>query len=112
MKNAAALTVTNGTLVTPDGLVEGSIRLEGGTIAALGPQVKAREGEETLNARGKLIAPGLVDLGVFSVDKPCPYQILGQDTDFLRFYEGLSSFSKMAACHTIQDGGINVGRVY
>ena len=70
MKNAAALTVTNGTLVTPDGLVDGSIRLEGGTIAALGPQVKAREGEETINARGKLIAPGLVDLGVFSVDKP------------------------------------------
>ena len=32
--------------------------------------------------------------------------------DFLKFYTDLSPISKMGACHTIQDGGINVGRVY
>ena len=49
---------------------------------------------------------------VFSSQKPFPYQILRLDIHFLMFSEGLCSFRKMAACHTIQYGGINVGRVY
>ena len=49
---------------------------------------------------------------VFSSQKPFRCQILGQDIHFLRFYKGLCPFSKMAACPLIQDGGINVERVY
>ena len=49
---------------------------------------------------------------VFPPQKPSPCQILGQEIDFFRFYEGLCSFSEMAVCHTFQDGRINVGRVY
>ncbi|MEM6477088.1 MAG: dihydroorotase [Pseudomonadota bacterium] len=70
MKQVRALTITGGTLVTPEGLVEGAIRLEGGLIAAVGAEVAAQDGDETIDANGKLVAPGLVDLGVFAVDKP------------------------------------------
>lgn len=70
MKQARALTITGGTLVTPDGLIEGAIRLEDGVIAAVGADVTADENDNTVNARGNLVAPGLVDLGVFSIDKP------------------------------------------
>ncbi|MEE4289091.1 MAG: dihydroorotase, partial [Erythrobacter sp.] len=70
MKQAVPLTITGGRLVTPDGLVEGAIRLENGLIAALGPDVRAAEGDRVIEAGGRLIAPGIVDLGVFAVDKP------------------------------------------
>ena len=44
--------------------------------------------------------------------KTFPVPIFTQNVDFLKFYNDLSPISKMGACHTIQDGGINVGRVY
>lgn len=70
MKLPRSLTITGGTLVTPSGLIEGAVRLEDGVIAAVGADVTADENDNTVNARGKLVAPGLVDLGVFAVDKP------------------------------------------
>ncbi|MEO0642280.1 MAG: dihydroorotase [Pseudomonadota bacterium] len=70
MKQAAPLTITNARLVTPHGLVAGAIRLESGLIAQLGPEVVPGVGEKVLDAGGKLVSPGLVDLGVFAVDKP------------------------------------------
>ncbi|MEM6475759.1 MAG: dihydroorotase, partial [Pseudomonadota bacterium] len=70
MKQMQALTIIGGSLVTPDGLVEGSIRLDGGLIAAVGADVTAQDGDAIIDAGGKLVAPGLVDLGVFAVDKP------------------------------------------
>ncbi|QZD94710.1 dihydroorotase [Qipengyuania gelatinilytica] len=68
MKQPNPITITNARIVTPDGVQEGSLRLEDGKIAAVG-YAAASEGE-SLDARGKLVAPGLVDLGVFAVDKP------------------------------------------
>ena len=68
MKQPNPITITNARIVTPDGVHEGSLRLEDGKIAAVG-DAAASEGE-SLDARGKLVAPGLVDLGVFAVDKP------------------------------------------
>lgn len=70
MKQNTPLTITGGTLVTPDGLVEGALRLEEGLIAAMGADAQPQAHDETLDARGRLVAPGLVDLGVFAVDKP------------------------------------------
>nr|WP_298925714.1 dihydroorotase [uncultured Erythrobacter sp.] len=70
MKQANPLTITNGQLVTPGGIVSGALRVENGMITALGADVTAQDGDDTRNARGKLIAPGLVDLGVFAIDKP------------------------------------------
>ncbi|MCK0129172.1 dihydroorotase [Erythrobacter sp. F6033] len=70
MKQAKPLTIANGQLVTPEGIIKGALRIVDGTIAALGADVSAQDGDETYDARGKLIAPGLVDLGVFAIDKP------------------------------------------
>lgn len=65
MKQAAPITIANGRIVTTDGVREGSIALENGLLS---------DGEmgagQTVDARGKLVVPGLVDLGVFAVDKP------------------------------------------
>ncbi|OYX63363.1 MAG: dihydroorotase [Sphingomonadales bacterium 32-64-17] len=69
MKQRAPLTITNGRLVTPQGVVEGSLRCADGLIVAVG-DVSPEEGDSVVDAGGLLIAPGLVDLGVFAVDKP------------------------------------------
>ena len=63
------LTITNGRLVLPSGAPQrGGIRCVDGRIAALGV-VAAEPGDTLVDAKGALIAPGLVDLGVFAVDK-------------------------------------------
>lgn len=67
---ARPLTITGGRLVLPDGEPQaGSIRCQGGRIVALG-DVAPQDGDEVFDAKGALIAPGLVDLGVFAIDKP------------------------------------------
>jgi dihydroorotase len=64
------LTIIGGRLVLPKGEpVPGSIRCEDGRIVALG-DVEAQSGDDVIDARGALVAPGLVDLGVFAIDKP------------------------------------------
>jgi len=71
MKIAQPLCVTNGTLVLPNGsLVAGALRCEGDRITEVGPDVKPRDGDRVHDAGGKLITPGLVDFGVFAIDKP------------------------------------------
>ncbi len=70
MKQTRPLTITNAQIVTPGGVIAGALRCADGVIAALGPDVAAQDGDEIANAKGKLLAPGLVDLGVFAVDKP------------------------------------------
>ncbi|QKG72029.1 dihydroorotase [Erythrobacter mangrovi] len=69
MKQLRPLTITNGRLVTPDGLRDGAIRLVDGRIDALGG-VQPHDGDEIVDAKGQLVTPGLVDFGVFKVDKP------------------------------------------
>lgn len=67
---AQPLTITGGKLVLGAGEpVAGALRCEGGRIVAVGA-VTPQDGDETFDAGGKLIAPGLVDLGVFAIDKP------------------------------------------
>lgn len=64
------LVITGGRLVRPSGEpVRGSLRCEKGRIAELG-EVAPRDGDEVIDARGALVAPGIVDLGVFAIDKP------------------------------------------
>lgn len=69
MKQRRPLTITGGALVLPDGVRPGALRLADGQIAALG-DIAPQDGDEILDAGGRLVAPGLVDLGVFAVDKP------------------------------------------
>jgi dihydroorotase len=69
MSTAAPLTLTNGRLVLGSGEPQpGGIRCEAGRIVALG-EVTAQPGDTVIDAKGQLIAPGLVDLGVFAIDK-------------------------------------------
>ena len=70
MKQSQPLAIVNAQLVTPSGLVKGALRCTNGVILALGSETRAQEGDEVVDARGKLLAPGIVDLGVFAVDKP------------------------------------------
>ena len=70
MKQAAPLTIRNARLVMPDGIVPGALRCGDGVILGAGADVIAEEGDTVVDARDKLLAPGLVDLGVFAVDKP------------------------------------------
>jgi dihydroorotase len=70
MKQARPFTITHAQLVTPQGVVAGAIRCVDGVIVGVGSDVVPEDGDALINARGKLVAPGLVDFGVFAVDKP------------------------------------------
>jgi dihydroorotase len=70
MKQAQPLAITNAQLVTSGGLVPGALRCADGVIVALGADVVPEAGDEIVNAKDKLLVPGLVDFGVFAVDKP------------------------------------------
>lgn len=69
MKQLRPISITGGRLVTPGGVSAGAIRLVEGRIEAIG-DVAPQDGDETVDARGALVAPGLVDFGVFAIDKP------------------------------------------
>ena len=62
------LLVTNARLVCPDGVRPGSLLARDGAIAALGT-AEAPHDAIVVDAGGKLLAPAIVDLGVFSVDR-------------------------------------------
>ena len=71
MSVAAPLTIVNGRLVLPTGEAHsGAIRCENGVVVALGGTVVARDGDTVVDAKGALITPALVDLGVFAIDRP------------------------------------------
>lgn len=70
MKQQKPLTITGGKIVTRQGVIDGAVRLVDGVIEAVGANVSAKGGDDVLNANGKLVTPGLVDLGVFAIDKP------------------------------------------
>ena len=69
MRQARPIVITGGRLVLSEGLREGAIRLVDGRIAAVG-DITPLDGDEVVAAKGKLIAPGLIDYGVFAIDKP------------------------------------------
>lgn len=70
MRQQQAFTIVNAQLVTPEGLAPGALRCADGVILGLGAGAVPEEGDEVIDARWKLLAPGLVDFGVFAVDKP------------------------------------------
>ncbi|WP_066518244.1 dihydroorotase [Sphingobium cloacae] len=65
------LAIVNGKLADPAGsdLVAGTILIEGDRIVAAG-DVAVPKDAETVDAKSLVVAPGLVDLGVFATDKP------------------------------------------
>ena len=70
MSVAPPLVIANGLLILPDSApIKGAVRVEDGRIAALGASVD-QGGAQVIDAKGMIVAPGLVDLGVFAIDKP------------------------------------------
>jgi dihydroorotase len=63
--------IVNGRLCDPETatLVEGTVLVHGDTIEAVG-QVDFPEDARIIDAGGMLVAPGIIDLGVFKTDKP------------------------------------------
>ena len=54
--------IQNGTLVTPQGIAQEDILVEGETIAAVGKDLSAPHSARIVNAEGLLIFPGLIPL--------------------------------------------------
>ncbi len=69
MKQKQPLAIVNGRVVTLDGVKKASIRSVDGLIVEIG-EFGPQEGDEVIDAKGRTIAPGLVDFGVFAIDKP------------------------------------------
>ncbi|ANU08678.1 dihydroorotase [Paraurantiacibacter namhicola] len=68
MKQQRPLTITGGKLVTPGGIAPGALRCVDGRIDALG-DIAPQDGDEVVDAGGALVTPGLVDFGVFEIEK-------------------------------------------
>ena len=69
MKQLRPLTITGGRIVTPAGVAPGAVRCIEGRIEAVG-DIVPQDGDEVVDAGDLLVAPGLVDFGVFAIDKP------------------------------------------
>lgn len=65
------IAIVNGRLCDPaaTGLTEGVLLVEGDRIAAVG-QADIPADAERIDARGMIVAPGIIDVGVFKTDKP------------------------------------------
>ncbi|WP_136716529.1 dihydroorotase [Halorientalis salina] len=56
--------ITGGQLVQPEGILETSIAIDGEEIAAVGSESDLPEADEVVDASGKLVLPGAVDVHV------------------------------------------------
>ena len=65
------IAITNGRLADPagDALTPGVVLIEGDRIVAAG-DVAVPGDAEIVDAKGLVVAPGMIDLGVFATDKP------------------------------------------
>ncbi|HUD92106.1 dihydroorotase [Sphingobium sp.] len=65
------IAIINGKLADPaaDALTPGTVLIEGDRIVAAG-QVQIPADAQQVDAQGLVVAPGLIDLGVFATDKP------------------------------------------
>src|SRR5689334_13984009 len=57
----AELTLRNGFVVTPAGVVRGGLASEGGQIAAIGADASLPRGDLDVDVEGKIIFPGALD---------------------------------------------------
>ncbi len=98
-------------LCLPDGaLTVGDLRLAGGRIAALAPELAAEPGEELIDATGLVLAPGFIDLHVHGA--------LGRDTmeatqeafDIIARYHASGGVTTLALT-TICASWLDIGRV-
>jgi N-acetylglucosamine-6-phosphate deacetylase len=101
------LAITNATIITPATTVpNGSVILQGGLITKVGPssEVQIPTGIELLDARGKFLVPGFIDLqisGAFGYDfTTYPERIRDAAPGLLRY--GVTSFLPSIVSTTLQ----------
>lgn len=58
------LAIVNGTVVSPSESARADVLIDGGTIAAIEPQLTVPEGAQTLDASDCLVLPGVIDCHV------------------------------------------------
>jgi dihydropyrimidinase len=56
--------ITGGTLVTESGQIDGGVALDDGEIVAVGREPSLPDADETVDASGQLVMPGVVDVHV------------------------------------------------
>ena len=61
--------ITGGTVVTETGQYEASVGVNGGEIVAVGRESTLPDAEETVDASGQLVLPGVVDVHVHVADQ-------------------------------------------
>ena len=57
----ADLTLRNGTVVTPTGLIRGGLSASGGVITHVGVDAELPQGDTDIDIGGKVLLPGLID---------------------------------------------------
>lgn len=104
----SALTVANARIVDPashfDGL--GSLRVEDGKIAAILPgPAAAGMGGEVIDAKGLVLAPGLIDMRVFTGEPGREYRETLQSAGEAAAAGGVTSFVAMPDTQPVIDDG-------
>lgn len=61
---AGAKIITNGKIVTGNGLVEGEIMITEGRISLIGEAIPRMNAIEVIDAKGQYILPGMIDTHV------------------------------------------------
>ena len=69
MTRALPFAIVGGRIVGAADVSRGGVLIQDRRVAAIG-DIKVPAGTETLDAKGALIAPGIVDLGSFAIDLP------------------------------------------
>jgi len=86
-EDTTMIAITKGTLytITQGTIEEGTLLLEGGKITALGKDIPIPEGAQVIEARGKVVMPGLIDAhchtGVFADGVGSPHSDGNEMTD-------------------------------
>ncbi|EMA40725.1 amidohydrolase [Halococcus morrhuae DSM 1307] len=65
------LVIANGTLVTPDRLLDSAIAVDDGEIVAVGDERTLPDADERVDASGMLVLPGVVDPHVHIDGRSC-----------------------------------------
>jgi len=104
----SALTVTNARIVDPasgfDGV--GSLRVEDGKIAAIAPGLPAAgTSGEVVDAKGLVLAPGLIDMRVFTGEPGREYRETLQSAGEAAAAGGVTSFVAMPDTQPVIDDG-------